>query len=196
MLISRPRGFTIIEMMMGIAIMGILLMLALPNFSLFLQNTQIKNAAESLTQGLNLARAEALRRNAPVRFQLVSNLTATCALAAASPAWVVSLEDPVGKCEIAPSETTTPKIVQKQSGTEGTGNIVLETTGGALVTFNGLGRATGVSTTSILIKNTSGTCEHDGGPMRCMRGTLSAGGQPRVCDPKVSTAGDPRNCAL
>jgi type IV fimbrial biogenesis protein FimT len=189
------RGFTIIEMMIGIAIMGILLMLALPEFSLFLQNAQIRNASESILQGLNLARSEALRRNAAVRFQLVSDLTSGCALASSSPAWVVSLDDPTAKCDLAPSDTT-PKIVQKQSGTEGTGNIVINATGGALVTFNGLGRPTGAATTAIDILNTSGTCEHDGGPMRCMRITISAGGQPRVCDPKVSAAGDPRNCSI
>lgn len=196
MLTRTHRGFTIIEMMIAIAIMSMLLALALPNFSIFLQNTQIKNAGESVLQGLNLARAEALRRNAAVRFQFVSDLTAACALATNSLAWVVSLADPTVRCDVAPSDTTAPQIVQKQSAREGTANVIIATTGGSVVTFGGLGRPSGAQMTQIDISNSSGTCEASGGTLRCMRVLISTGGQPRLCDPKVGAADDPRNCAV
>src|SRR3954464_14796145 len=101
--------------MIGIGVIGILLGLALPAFNRFLQNTKIRNAAEMTISGLNLARAEALRRNTAVRFQMVRDLTASCA-DTASVSWVVSLSDPAGACNVAPSDTTAPRIVQKRSG--------------------------------------------------------------------------------
>src|SRR3954469_13902872 len=116
--------------MIGIGVIGILLGLALPAFDRFLQNTKIRNAAELTISGLNLARAEALRRNSIVRFQLVSDLTASCTASGSSLSWVVSLSDPVGACNVAPSDTTAPRIIQKRSALDGTAGGLNPTGGG------------------------------------------------------------------
>jgi type IV fimbrial biogenesis protein FimT len=63
---GAQRGVTLVEVLIGLAVIGVLLSLALPNFATFLRNTEIKNAAETTLSGLNLARAEALH-SAPVR---------------------------------------------------------------------------------------------------------------------------------
>ncbi len=198
---SAQRGFTLIEMMIGLVIMAIILMVALPAFTIFLQNQQIRNAAESTLSGLNLARTEAVRRNQPVRFQFVSDLTAGCALAANSLAWVVSLADPTGACDVAPSETVAPQIVQKRSGTEGVRNAVVATLGGTTATFNGIGMLAGAGITQVDFTNSTGVCEHvdpANGTMRCLRILVSTGGQARMCDPKVVAPVlpdvDPRAC--
>ncbi|MBI2509431.1 MAG: prepilin-type N-terminal cleavage/methylation domain-containing protein, partial [Betaproteobacteria bacterium] len=60
----NAMGFTLIELMVGIAIVGILIMIALPNFTIWIQNTQIRAGAEGILSGLQLARTEAVRRNA------------------------------------------------------------------------------------------------------------------------------------
>jgi type IV fimbrial biogenesis protein FimT len=196
----RPqRGFSLIELMIGIAIVGLLLMVAIPEFSTFLQNAQIRNGADRVLQGLNLARAEAIRRNASVRFQFVTNLTSSCALSSASLTWVVSLDDPTtgtNKCAETPSESTTPRIVQKQSAAEGAANVVVATTGGSSVTFTGLGRVSGSGITQVDLSNSKGTCVHvdSSGTMRCLRVLLTSGGQAKLCDPKVTDATDPRYC--
>lgn len=198
------RGVTLIELVIGLAILGVLLGLALPAFSLFLQNTQIKNAAETALSGLNLARAEAVRRNAIVRFQFVSSLSDSCALSATALNWVVSRGDPSSHCAAAPAAlddmdpptSSDPKIIQKKSAQEGTTNITMTTTGGSTVVFNALGRVVGAGITEINFANATGACEVDGGPMRCMRIMVSTGGQVKMCDPKVDPAGtDPRRCA-
>lgn len=200
MLGSRPaRGFSLVELMVALLLVGVFLTMGVPAFAIFLQNSQIRGAAESTLAGLQLARAEAIRRNAIVRFQLVSNLTSGCSLSTTGLSWVVSLADPTGACEAAPSDTAAPRIVQKRSGSEGTRNVLVGVTGGALVAFNGLGRVSGGSGLSQLnFSNTSGTCEHldpTNGTMRCMQIRVAPGGQIKMCDPKVGDTTDPRHCS-
>lgn len=201
-MLKRPHGggFTLIEMMIGLAVMGILLGIALPAFNQFLQNTKIRNAAESTITGLNLARAEALRRNATVRFTLVSDLTSSCSATSSSASWVVSLADPTGACDQAPSDTTAPRIVQKKSGLEATAGVVVAASGGNFITYTGLGRLPttgGPYISQIDLSSVQGVCEHVdpvNGTRRCLRILISAGGQTRMCDPKITDNTDPRFC--
>jgi type IV fimbrial biogenesis protein FimT len=62
------RGFTLVELMTGIGISAILAAIAVPQFNVFIQNARIRASAESLQNGLSLARAEAVRRNERVEF--------------------------------------------------------------------------------------------------------------------------------
>jgi len=191
-------GFSLIELMIGIAILSILMTLGLPSFRQFLQNTQIRNAAETTMQGLNLARNEAVRRNTPVRFTLVTSLTSGCVASTTSLNWVVSQADPAGMCEVAPSATTAPQIIQKKSAAEGSPMVTATATGNSSVIFNGLGRATGTPISQIDFSNPAGgSCEHTAadGTMRCLRVMISIGGQTKMCDPKVSDTTDPRHCS-
>lgn len=190
-------GVTLIELIIGLAIVGVLLTMGVPWFGTFLQNTQIRNAAETTLAGITLARTEALRRNTLVRFQLVSALTSGCALSANSLNWIVSLADPTGLCGVAPSETNAPQAVQKKSASEGTSNAAVATTGGSAIVFNGLGRVSGAGITQLDFSNVSGTCEHVdavNGTMRCLRILVSTAGQAKLCDPKVADNTDPRFC--
>lgn len=195
------RGFTLTELMIGIAIVAILLVMALPNFTIFMQNTQIKNAAETALAGISLARVEAVRRNVAVQFNLVSDLTAACALSATSANWVVSLQSPAGLCDVAPSDVNPPQTIQAKSAQEGTRNVAVATSGGAALTFNSLGRVSGAGITQLDFSNpTGGVCEHVdpvNGTMRCLRILVSTGGQVKMCDPKLPVMTppvDPREC--
>jgi len=199
----RMQGISLIEMMVTLAIIAFLLYLGVPAFTQFLQNTQIRNAAETTLAGLNLARAEAVRRNTSVRFQLVSNLTSGCTISTAALAnsnghnWVVSLADPEGACDVAPSDTVAPQIVQKKSASDGTANVLVTTSAAPLVTFNGLGRVSGAVLSRIDFSNASGVCEHippNDGAMRCLAILMTSGGQAKLCDPAVSDNTDPRFC--
>lgn len=195
---ARNTGFTILELMIGLAVLGIVLMIGLPSLATWLQNTQIRTAAESMQAGLQMARAEALRRNTTVRFQLVNSLAAGCALSATGTNWVVSQADVTGNCHVAPSDTTAPQIIQKKAGAEGSPNAVITATGGSSVTFNGIGRVVGANPiTRVDISNTrGGACKTAAGeePMRCLRVTVSSAGQVRMCDPSVTDVTDPRSC--
>lgn len=209
MLIAQ-RGFSLTELAIAIGIIGILMAAAIPQFTQMLQNGQMKSATENTVAGLNLARAEALRRNMPINFYFVSDLTSGCTLSSTAANWVVSLASPAGLCAVAPVDSADtsaptgadPKIVQKFSSQQGGGNATVAAfladgaTASTTVTFNGLGRVTGNSVAWIDVRNSTGACEHDAtpGPMRCLRILISTGGQARVCDPQVSAATDPRKC--
>lgn len=189
----RPRleiGITLIEILVGLALLGILLSLGVPSFSRWIQSTQIRNSAEAIQNGLMLARAEAVRRNTNVRFQLVTSLTDTCALSDAGGNWVISLNDPTGACDSPPSDTAAPRIIQTRSSGEGSSNAVVNANGVSLITFNGTGQAN--NTASINITNpTGGNCSSNA--MRCLRVTVSSGGQIRMCDPTRANT-DPQGC--
>ncbi|MGH3511955.1 MAG: GspH/FimT family pseudopilin [Pseudonocardiaceae bacterium] len=198
-------GVTLIELMIGLAIVALVLFLGVPSFAIFLQNTQIRNAAETTLQGLNLARAEAVRLNAPVRFQLVGDFTSGCALSSTSLNWIVSLTDPTGLCNISPAGgnaslpgAAAPQIIEEKAGSEGSPNVAVVATGGSSAVFNGLGRLASAGITQLDFSDPAGgTCTYVdavNGKMRCMRIQLSSGGQAKMCDPKVTDTTDPRVC--
>ncbi len=86
--INRPacsskavRGFTLIEMMVVIAILGILLAIAAPSFKVFFEKYRTKRAAETLAAFLVNAKSESAKRNATVRvvFQSADSDKTWCA---------------------------------------------------------------------------------------------------------------------
>lgn len=192
---KRSHGFTLIEMMITLAVFALLLMVGLPSMTTWLQNQQIRTSAEGIQAGLQLARAEALRRNAPVRFQLVDTLTPACVLVNTGTNWIVSITDPTGLCDVDPSDIAAPLTIQKRAGAEGTPNAVVTATGGSSVIFTGLGRVNAAGgITRIDVTNTNGGVCQPAGPMRCLRVNLTSGGSPRMCDPAVTDNTDPRFC--
>ena len=197
---APQAGFSLIEALIVIVIMGILIAIGLPSMATWLNNSQIRTAGETVLAGLTLARVEAVRRNQVVRFQLVSNLTSGCVITQSGTSWVVSQDDPTGLCDQTPSDTAAPRIIQTRSGSEGTPRAIVAAATAGTVYFNGLGRVTSpggaLNMTQLNISNPSGgTCEYvDGGNMRCLRITISVGGEARMCDPAVTDATDPRKC--
>jgi type IV fimbrial biogenesis protein FimT len=62
----RVRGFTLIELVAAITVMGVLATLALPSFHAFVANQRIRNGSFDLMAALTLARSEAVTRNRSV----------------------------------------------------------------------------------------------------------------------------------
>jgi type IV fimbrial biogenesis protein FimT len=185
---SRPaRGFTLIEMAVTVSILGLLLAASAPSILEWLRNSRIRNVATSVQGGLQKARMEAIRRNTPVRFSLVSD---ACALSSSGVAWVVSLNDPSGKCGQAVSETVDPMIIEKSNSGVGSGHVAVAAGAGTnSVSFNGFGEVVGASPiTTINLTAASGTGS------RALRLTVGIGGSVRMCDPVVTDNTDPRKC--
>lgn len=195
----RPRhnfaGFTLLELIITVAVLGLLVAMGMPAYQEMVRNTQIRNAAESMHAGIQLARIEALKRNTNVTFWLVSLtnpkvMNDTCALGTTSPSWVVSLDDPSGKCGTAPSTTTAPRIVQSYAAGEGSSNVALTVNSGNSLTFNGLGQTVGNAMTQIIVNSSQ-----SGANYRSLQINISASGSTRVCDPdRAIAADDPRKC--
>ncbi len=196
---TRQRGFNLIELMVVIAILGMLLAAGLPIVSEGIRDSRLRSAGESLITGLRVAQSEALKRNTVFRFQLVTNLTSSCAINVNGPAWIASAESATGKCDVSDYETSPFPI--RRDGTLSTGDVTVTADGNGTVCFTGIGRPTtgpaGCNATlaeMIDIKPASGACLADGGDARCLRVLVSATGTIRMCDPAVTSAQDPRIC--
>lgn len=82
---NRPNGFTLIELMVVIAIVAILVALAVPSFNTMLMKRAVRGAALSLITDIRYARSEALRRSSTVSIcSLAPNSLNTCAAAGAA----------------------------------------------------------------------------------------------------------------
>jgi prepilin-type N-terminal cleavage/methylation domain-containing protein len=87
----RDTGFSLIELMIVIAIAGIALAIAVPNLQDSIISARTRGVAESIQSGLLLARSESIKRNGMMRFQFVSTITDTgCTPSATSRLWVVT----------------------------------------------------------------------------------------------------------
>lgn len=69
----RAAGFTIIELMVVVAIIAILLAVGIPTMRVWLTSTKANAAAEFYAEGMRMARAEALKRNVASRLTLTLN---------------------------------------------------------------------------------------------------------------------------
>jgi type IV fimbrial biogenesis protein FimT len=69
----RAAGFTLIEMMIAIVIMGVLAAIAIPNMSAWLLATRARSASEFYMEGFTLARRQAVSHNSESRITLTVN---------------------------------------------------------------------------------------------------------------------------
>lgn len=171
-------GFSLIEVLIVVALLGILLAAAIPSYREWIRNTQIRTAAESIQNGISKARAEALMRNTAVSFTLGANSawTVQCVTAAACP-------DLVGG------------VVESRANTDGTSVEISVTPTPAVatgVTFTNLG----IKSPAVVNQLTQVAVDYTGmaaADSRDLNITIGAGGNVRVCDPNA-TSTDPRKC--
>lgn len=171
----KQHGATLVELLIGIAVLGILIAAGLPSYTAWIQNTQIRNAAESVLNGMQLARNEAVRRNVNVELAL-----------GAQSSWTVSVP-------------STAEQIQTRTYGAGSANVTVAAVpaNATKITFSSLGRVTANADasaaitqldfdvpTSILLASAS----------RDLRIVVGAGGNVRMCDPTVTDTTDPRYC--
>jgi type IV fimbrial biogenesis protein FimT len=85
---SKQGGFTLVELMVTIAVAAILLALAVPSFYEMSLNSKLKSAANDLAASALLARSEAIKRNATVQLCVSTNGTA-CTTGSWEAGWIV-----------------------------------------------------------------------------------------------------------
>lgn len=163
---KAQAGVSLVELMIGLVIVGILLVAGVNSYSQWIQNQQIRVAAESILNGMQIARSEAVQRNTTVSFARD-----------AQSGWTVS----AGGVPI-----------QARSAKEGSRNAFIDTattSAPATITFDGMGRANlgGVASAVIAVSSVSAAAT------RPLNIVINGGGSIRMCDPNAA-AGDPRAC--
>lgn len=169
---GRACGFTIIEVMIAMALMMLIILVGMPSFSGILASMRVRAVGESLLSGIQMARTEAVRRNQPVSFNL-------------------DAEDGGGWSVILVADGST--LQSKPASEGGTVNVISDL--GSTLTFNNLGRRTvpGGGTLTFSLTNSDVAPCQPAGNVRCLSVTVEAGGQVRLCDPRRS-APDPQAC--
>jgi type IV fimbrial biogenesis protein FimT len=91
---ERLRGFTLIELMVTLAVMAILLMIAVPSFQDATLSSKLSSYANSLVSSAHLARGEAIKRNSPVTLCVATSDTSTdCGTGGWEQGWIVRTTD-------------------------------------------------------------------------------------------------------
>lgn len=69
--VKRGGGFTLVELLIAVVVVGVLLSLAAPSFSGFIANQQVKTASNDLFSAFTYARSEAVKRNQSASLQAI-----------------------------------------------------------------------------------------------------------------------------
>ncbi|HUL91487.1 MAG TPA: GspH/FimT family pseudopilin [Burkholderiales bacterium] len=186
---AAQRGFTIIEIMISLTVLAVLIALGAPGFADWIQAQRIRTSADAITNGLQVARGEAIRQNLAVSLGLQPPTTG----------WTVCLSTVI-PCD---STTLAANIIQSKSPAEGSGSTSVSgvPAGAILATFSPLGNIIDNPDGSARLTQVDVTpsdpslCSAAGGTMRCLRIVISPAGSIRMCDPTPAiVAPDPRAC--
>ncbi|MFO1317203.1 MAG: GspH/FimT family pseudopilin [Burkholderiales bacterium] len=169
------RGFSLIELMMALAILAMLLVLAAPNYAAWVADGQIRAGAESIVGGMRIAYAEAIKRNQPVEF-ILDPTTGTGG-------WTVQLPDATG--------------IRTEHFGEGAKLAAYTAAPGSAttVTFNPLGQIIANNDASPTLTEVAVT--FSGATVNSRPLTVLVGGGRtgiKLCDPAVTNTSDPRFC--
>ena len=168
----KSAGFTLIELMITIVILAILLYVALPNFAVWMQNTQIRTAGEAILNGMQLARTEAIRRNVNVELRMD-----------VSSGWTARVAG-------------TGEVIQSRLAGEGSATAMITVTpaGTTTVTFNSFGSVgTNADGTAAVTEIKIDSVAISAADSRELCILVRAGGNVRMCDPQVAVT-DTRTC--
>ena len=169
----RPRGFTLVELLITMTVLGILGMIAVPSFNNAILGNKLASFSNSFVASVQLARSEAIKRNSPVKLCRSADGTSCAAAGNWQQGWIIFNDAPPGDGIINGTETRVhyqQALPDEFAFTSDNYTITIQGTGlidaGAtmvLCRHNSVGsqeRAITVSTTgrSTVTRTTNGTC--------------------------------------
>jgi type IV fimbrial biogenesis protein FimT len=169
LIFRKSAGFSLIELMVSVVVLGVLASIAVPSFQAWIRNTQIRNAAESITNGLQRARAEAVSRNTNTSFVMGTDSS-----------WTISVVNPA-------------LTIDQRLASEGSKNVTRTVlpNGATTVTFSNVGLV--VANADLTNPITQVDLVAAGGSQN-LRVTIGTGGNARMCDPNMASGSSPRAC--
>jgi len=151
------RGFSLIELMVVVVLVGVLIALGVPGIANWAGDARLRSVAESFTNGLRLAQATAVARSHVTAFSITNAEPAyNAAPASGGTNWMVLL-DPLSSSETMDSSYLI------QSSTEARRQNVTVSSNDTLVCFNSLGQQTVNLTTTQPSSLPANTCATPGG---------------------------------
>lgn len=183
--VARSLGFSLVELMVAITIFSIAVMLGIPSYRAWIQDTQIQNAANSALNGLQKAKAEAVKRNTNIEFVLGNSYP-----------WKIQLPGNIALC---PNYGATLLECSSNAGAKNVTSTATPTNADT-ITFSNFGRVVPNATANALgIIASLSQIDFNSAVLttssRKLRVTIGAGGNVRMCDPDTSLqATDPRKC--
>lgn len=194
------HGLSLVELVIVIALIGVLSVASAPSMSEWIVNQRIRNTADSLVGGLLQAREESIRRNQPISLWLVSDLTEDCKLMGLYGSWVISKDNPANECKSEPPATTDLELIDSHLANDRVNVNALAKDGSKAVEvrFDGLGRlVSGNKSIAVIDVRAPKDANKEDASLdvyRSQRILIHGGGAIRLCDPRVDGASDKRKC--
>lgn len=133
---SLQKGFTLLEVMVVIAIVAIMATIAAPSFTDFISQTRVNSAGSLLQNDISAARSEAIKRNVRVAVCAANAAGTDCAASTdwAANGWLVCVANAAGTCNLAvPVISARGSLANGVTVVSGTANaIIFRSTGAAL----------------------------------------------------------------
>lgn len=189
----RQCGTTLIELMVTVAIVAILLGVAVPQMSDWIKRNSISSVADSAQNGLRLAQAEAIRRNAPVEFLLTDTepsaaVVSTMVASNTGKHWAVRALDTTYAI-LANGYIGGQNLSEISSSVSSTRTAL--PVGSTSILFNGIGRVLDNTGTAVTATQVFRFSRIGADKAYCV--FVSPGGAIKMCDPSLAS-GSPRAC--
>jgi type IV fimbrial biogenesis protein FimT len=189
MLPARTRGLTVIELMVVIAVAGVLVALAAPSMRGLISAQRVSGTNAELVTDLQYARSEAVRRNLDVRVGFQSTDVLSCYVAYVSvgggaASCDCSLTPGSNVCGVGLEEVKTVQVL-RSTGVA----FSASSAAGPILSFGRISGAQaptpGASAPGLFEITVTGT------PRGQLRTSVNLAGRPSVCTPDTSISGVP-----